>query len=193
MPYFFLERDFLSAFTSFFAKLAAFFAVFTADFACLRLALAALIRERESSFGDTASASATVGGVSCVSFIKLCQVEISAWAIVFAGSERNLMLQKRYIPLRTPTTTELLQFTDGTPMRKPRSIKKQYRHGCTLARGATNDKTLIVVFVRSSHVLVIPKRRSEPLMGWGRRFLAGRQVASANRCRIPTPFIPKLF
>lgn len=91
IPYFFLVRDFLRAFTSFFAKLAAFFAVFTADFACLRLALAALIRARESSFGVTTSASAMVVGVSCVSFIRLCQVEISAWATQFSGSKRNLM------------------------------------------------------------------------------------------------------
>ena len=89
--YFFLERDFLSAFTSFFAKLAAFLALLTANFACARLAFAALTRARGSSFGDSTSVSEVAGSVSLVSCISCFQGKIPVLTIPISGRNRHLM------------------------------------------------------------------------------------------------------
>lgn len=73
---YFLDRDFLSVLSSFFASMAAFLAIFTATLAFLNLALAALTRARGSSIVVSTWTSGAGDGFSGWSFIKMrcCQL-----------------------------------------------------------------------------------------------------------------------
>lgn len=166
LPYFFWCRDFLSASTSFFAWRAAFFAIFTTDFACLRLALAAFTRARLSSVGVCTPASVEFDGFWGCSFMGMLGCHLPLRLNVGMTG----ILCDEVVTLARGISQQLNCYNSRPrPGASIVACKWRYRHlvgvECRLAGARISPSSL----ARRSHIAAASKLRFGPGLGRERR------------------------